>query len=1064
MPNKGNNINNNVKNNTNNNNNSNNNLLQTNLSQTGVKNSNQDNKKNGKEIIDSINNSSLSPNQSKDRDFSLSPPRTATINAASTSATSSSSTSTSTSQKSVTKDTKKNSIWQNRSISLPTEPALVSSIKKSVSNGNGNGSKIIYRKNVLDNNSDDGVGVSNSEIEDEWLEVKQKRAKGLSNGSTSIVPRGGGGPQATSSSTATASVKDAGSRSPSPIRPNGTSTGTGTGSGSGNGNGNDAVSSAAFTAIGSDSNNIDHSSASASASLSGPVPSSTVVTSSFSSPPVTSMGFKAAVLSRQQDTASSTSPPTPYLSSSLSQSLSSQSQSQAQVQTVLQPFSVLDFPAMPSSSMSHKSTIVHSPPPIILPTTSTPPPPPLAFLEVPTIPPAVPPPETLISASNPTKKTLKVKKKTVKAESDSVPDMNNLNISSAIHVNSAQNISSVGLDTHNGVSDKLLIDQSDVSIMITSNNQESSEISKDITAFSDVSLPSTYQLPALTMPGIHTSNTSNGNGNGNGNGALEGYVTVTDTRPCTGTAVSTQHTSNILQFNGQSNPRIPQNNNSNNNTNNNNSNNSINSNGRTHEYAYQNHPHADEENDDDLFKAISSAHAIDFDPSFTANSLSRSATSTLSPLSRRVGARNDVSLTHETLPMPVSAVNMHQITYSTSLLDPPGRVSPGTQPSAEDFLCGISFDFFSSLLDSSTPDIAPCRITRREGSLHDLAHSTSTCTPNPHPPLPLPHTHTKYPLLSSAIEGLQVNEYSPHCNDYQYRGPGIPDLNDDNYTESDSHSVRFQMPILTPIPPSELASLPPFTSADIINSSSNASTSHYNKMGILDLPQGIPVTTPQLFTARELCLATDNFSASHLMDTSESIFANNLQYHSSRLYLLNDEEKRREKEKVTSICTFTGILRHNMVVIKIVTPNTDSKINTDLQSQYLRELRVLSEITHPHILPLYGYTFRPYARVFLIPQRASAASVFKSDNLGNKRSQNGFLSLYSLLNNIERRKRLSWKMRIRIITCILMALSYLHAGDVEAGRCPIAHRYVMCFSLLCSALLYFRSYHFLYLL
>ena len=391
--------------------------------------------------------------------------------------------------------------------------------------------------------------------------------------------------------------------------------------------------------------------------------------------------------------------------------------------------------------------------------------------------------------------------------------------------------------------------------------------------------------------------------------------------------------------------------------------------------------------------------------------------------------------------MPVSAGNMHQITYSTSLLDPPGRASPGTQPSAEDFLCGISFDFFSSLLDSNAPDIAPCRITRREGSLHDLAHSTSTCSPNPHPPLP----HTKYPLLSSAIDGLQANEYSPHCNDYQYRVPGIPDLNDDNYTESDSHSVRFLMPTLTPILPSELASLPPFTSADIINSSSNTSTSHYNKMGILDLPQGIPVTTPQLFTARELCLATENFSANHLMDTSESTFANNLQYHSRRFYLLNDEEKRREKEKETSICTFTGILRHNMVVIKIVTPNTDSKINTDLQSQYLRELRVLSEVTHPHILPLYGYTFRPYARVFLIPQRASATNVFKSDNQGNKRSQNGFISLYSLLNNIERRKRLSWKMRIRIVMCILMALSYLHAGDVEAGRCPIAHRYVLYF-------------------
>jgi hypothetical protein len=949
----------------NNGNSSTSNLLASNFSQIGVKNISQDHKKNGKDVTDAVKSSSLSPNRSRD---SLSPARTATVPSTLTATSTSTSLSTSTSQKAVIKDTKKNSTWQNRGITLPTEPAPMSAIKKTVSNG----TKTTSKKNTLDNNSDDGVGVSNSEIEDEWLEVRQKRAKGPSNGSNSSGSRGG--PQATSSSAATSSAKDTGSRSPSPIRPNG------------NGSGTDTLSSSTFSTIGSDGNS-DYPPVSAS----GPVPSSTGATPTFQSPLATSMGFKAAVLSRQQETVTSTSPIS-YLSSS---------QAQSNVQTVPQSFSVLDFPAMPTSSLSLKAANMHSPPPVApAPTT------PSVQLEVPIIPAVVlaPPAEALIAAANPTKKSLKAKKKPTKAEADLTPDMSKLHITPDVRVNSVRD-DSVSVETYASPLDKLPIDHNDVATMVISDSQESSDNALDTSAFSDA--PSTYQMPSLTVSGTH--------------GAMEGYAT--DLGPCT--SVSTHHAPNAIQFNGQSNTRPPVNNNNNNNNN-----------SHAHEYAYQNHPHADEENDDDLFKAISSANAIDFDPSFTANNLPRSACSTLSPLSRRVGARNDISLTHDTLPRPVSAVNMHQIAYSSSLLDPPGRASPAlSQPSTEDFLCGISFDFFSSLLDSNAHDIAPCRMTRREGGLHDLAHSTTTSAPI----LPLPHT--KYPPLSSSIEGMQVKEYASHCNDYQYRGPGMPDLNDDNYTESDSHSARYQMPTLIPIPPSELVPLPlpPFSSADMIASSS-MTTAHYNKMGILDLPQGIPVSTPLLLTARELCLATDNFSANHLMDTSETSYTNNLHYHTSRFHSLNEEEKRREKEKETSICTFTGILRHNLVVIKIVTPSTDSKINTDLQSQYLRELRVLSEVTHPHILPLYGYTFRPYARVFLIPPRSAMLGGYTSDSNGSKQSSCGFIYLYGALCNIERRKRMSWKMRIRIVMCILMALSHLHAGDVEAGRCPIAHR------------------------
>ena len=157
--------------------------------------------------------------------------------------------------------------------------------------------------------------------------------------------------------------------------------------------------------------------------------------------------------------------------------------------------------------------------------------------------------------------------------------------------------------------------------------------------------------------------------------------------------------------------------------------------------------------------------------------------------------------------------------------------------------------------------------------------------------------------------------------------------------------------------------------------------------------------------------------------------------------MLNEKEKEREKSKEISICTFIGLLRHTQVVIKIITPNSDPEINTILQTQYLRELRVFSEVSHPNILSLYGYTFRPYARVFKIPPGTSALeSVYNPDNHGEK-FPTGFFYLHSVLCSAGRRSRFSWKIRLRVVICILRALSYLHEGDKETGRSPIAHRY-----------------------
>ena len=882
------------------------------------------------------------------------------------------------------KDPKKNTTWQNRGIILAadTAPPTPAPIQGHMRGPLYLESKSASAKSTIaDTNSDDGVGVSNSEVEDEWLEVKQKRTKGPS--SSSSRP----GPQSTSSYSTS---KEPRSRSSSPIL----STGHGPDSFAA------ALTSDRENKKLSKDDNTDFPPVSPAASGPSVAPMSPV--------PVSTMAFKAAVMGGQQDAvgASPTShshPPSPH------------------AQTVPQSFSTHDFPAMPTASSSQRASVIapHPPPtaPIapLLSSVAGPAhvPAPQAAAPVSTMPAAAADP--LLAVSSASKKPSKSKKKALKVEVEAVLDGFKDHSPAEVLIASATCPLPLGaIDDPAGSADGPIAETAPTASANTASTSTSTAttIAADTRAVNTLQrniynkLPVLYQMPQLTAQGSYAS----------------------------------QVTQSPYDMHGQEllmQPSAPPN-----------ALRQIHSSGRiceqiplpldvssTHEYSYPD-PLGDEENDDDLFKAISSANAIDFDPSFTANNLARSVNSTLSPLSRRIGGRNGLSAEHEVLPHQVNGTGL-LAPYGSSLHDPTPRSSPVCPlNNAEGFLSGISFDFFSSLLQSSAADIGPCML-RTDGNILELPHlSSESLSPSP--------MHPQYPISlldahSSPLESMQLNELSPLCSEYQYRGSLLPDLSDDTYPETDNHSIRYQMPTLIPIPPSELTPVSPYASSIDMLPSSSLSNSHYGKNGILDLPLGLPPLPPQLLTVRELSLATDNFSATHLLSATETAILNDLNSKSARNKLFNEKEKEREKLKEISICTFTGTLRHTQVVIKIITPNSDPEINTILQTQYLRELRVFSEVSHPNILPLYGYTFRPYARVFKIPPGTSALeNVYNPDNHGEK-SPTGFFYLYSVLCSPGRRARLGWKIRLRVVICVLRALSYLHEGDKETGRSPIAH-------------------------
>ena len=1028
------------------------------------------------------------------------------------------------------KDSKKNS-WQTRGISLPSTgpespppPVSVTTTKNLSSSMDKASSSWVGAKSSMglglslslgqgqgqgqDNNSDDGVGgVSNSEVEDEWLEVKQRKPKGAFSNASSNTTSGKGGAQTT---TSTSTLKGVRSRSTSPAA-------TSIPVSSSNSN-----ISESFAAILLKKEEIIENTISQPPVLSSTSGYASSVGPSVQIPVVSTMGFRAAVMNGQNEIS-------PTTSSFAQTQMSASSQLGPASMQQPQSFSPTDFPAMPtsSSSASKVSAAIMTRADNAPTATSvvalggaaasavgaaamTP-----SFATTVCLPAAdaVDKRAALVGSLHTVKKLPKTKKKAVKngieviSEKESfVSDGTGATAITATNSTgraecaelAAASADAVGFDIKNGNTFEKpvhplpiclptpvllnLPDKSEYGI----GSLEGTETYKD---------PRLQQMPVLTAQGsyashitqssydMHTVNHDQANGVRNLHND-ENCISSNQFLPQT--EMSTIHMNNMHQQ-----MQIH----------------STDASNRDYQYSYQQRPKGDEEDDDDLFKAISSAHAIDFDPSFTANSLNlsnnRPISCTLSPLSRRIGSRPERD--HDAgigLPsrQSINLDTMRMSPYeSSSLLDPTGKsppigpqcVSSSSHSNTEGFLSGISFDFFSSLLHSSHADGSSGMQMRKEGSLEILPHMNST---DLIPSNQTPHRYTEQQSLL-AMDTMNLNDLqsglSPLCQEYRYTG-SLPEITENDssstYQETDSHKIRYQMPALTPILPNTL--MPPLQTSYISNGSvdlhhiSHSSIpithSHYQN-GIMDLSQNLQksyVSLPVLLTAKELSLGTSNFSTSNLVELMETKQLhspnNNCILKTNRAKLLLEKEKEKEKEKEASVCTFFGTIRSNHVIIKIITQNNDTDINNALQSQFLADLRVLSEVSHPNILPLLGYTFRPCARVFRVPlgmmNMDTDKSIYNNNVDNNSNGSNscnnnsnitndnnnsnnnhstrsdmkqsgsvGFYTLGNLLQDNERRKLFPWKFRIRIIICILRALGYLHLGDRETGRCPIAH-------------------------
>jgi hypothetical protein len=162
-----------------------------------------------------------------------------------------------------------------------------------------------------------------------------------------------------------------------------------------------------------------------------------------------------------------------------------------------------------------------------------------------------------------------------------------------------------------------------------------------------------------------------------------------------------------------------------------------------------------EEDDDDLFKAISSADAIDFDPSYTANNVHTPITPipstviNLSPLSRRIGSRKK-NLHNSNNEDNISS-------YGSSLFNNEIDTSP---LNTDGFLSGISFDFFSNLLQSSIEEISENPNFSSEDPSRNLQDLTS-------PQLNYPQSHFRLGMYKEYAYGF-INIKIRHICIYVY--------------------------------------------------------------------------------------------------------------------------------------------------------------------------------------------------------------------------------------------------------------------------------------------------------
>jgi hypothetical protein len=145
------------------------------------------------------------------------------------------------------------------------------------------------------------------------------------------------------------------------------------------------------------------------------------------------------------------------------------------------------------------------------------------------------------------------------------------------------------------------------------------------------------------------------------------------------------------------------------------------------------------------------------------------------------------------------------------------------------------------------------------------------------------------------------------------------------------------------------------------------------------------------------------------------------------------------KNKIDGLRILKGKFNDQAVIVKIIIPTSLQDTTNAHSLEFLRELQVLCELSHPNILPLYGYTFNPLVRIFKLtpsPNKPDSHGSFPPIQKDNRKEN--LISLYFLL--FEKKERFTWKKRIRVAICLLQALIYLW-GDIDSGRRAITHRY-----------------------
>jgi hypothetical protein len=110
---------------------------------------------------------------------------------------------------------------------------------------------------------------------------------------------------------------------------------------------------------------------------------------------------------------------------------------------------------------------------------------------------------------------------------------------------------------------------------------------------------------------------------------------------------------------------------------------------------------------------------------------------------------------------------------------------------------------------------------------------------------------------------------------------------------------------------------------------------------------------------------------------------------------------------------------------------------------FLRELAVLTDVSHVNILPLVAYSLRPPARVYglSIVEWADIDSLKTGDVDMTLRSQASCLRLADVLKTDFLRRHLSGIARLRLASSVFRVVRYLHSGDWTgpSDRLGVAH-------------------------